>query len=58
MATNNLHPRRQGREAVLQALYAYEIAEEDRNKVLQENRRKMLDAYKKEQKLSKFASSS
>ena len=36
MATNNSHPRRQGREAVLQALYAYEIAEEDRNKVLQD----------------------
>ena len=36
MAKNNSHPRRQGREAVLQALYAYEIAEEDRNKVLQD----------------------
>ncbi|HIA84740.1 MAG TPA: transcription antitermination factor NusB [Candidatus Marinimicrobia bacterium] len=36
VAKNNSHPRRQGREAVLQALYAYEIAEEDRNKVLQD----------------------
>ena len=36
VATNNSHPRRQGREAVLQALYAYEIADEDRNKVLQD----------------------
>ncbi|MBC8346124.1 MAG: transcription antitermination factor NusB [Candidatus Marinimicrobia bacterium] len=30
------HPRRQGREAVLQALYAYEITGEDRKKVLKD----------------------
>ncbi|MEA1881938.1 MAG: transcription antitermination factor NusB [Candidatus Marinimicrobia bacterium] len=36
MTTGNSHPRRQGREAVLQALYAHEITGEDQNKVLQD----------------------
>ena len=34
--TKSNHPRRIGREAVLQALYAYEITKEDRSKVLQD----------------------
>ena len=36
MTTGNSHPRRQGREAVLHALYAYEITGEDRAKVLKD----------------------
>lgn len=36
MTTRKNHPRRKGREAVLQALYAYEITGEDRTKVLQD----------------------
>ena len=34
--TKSNHPRRIAREAVLQALYAYEITKEDRSKVLQD----------------------
>ena len=34
--TKTNHPRRIAREAVLQALYAYEITKEDRSKVLKD----------------------
>ncbi|MFQ6612145.1 MAG: transcription antitermination factor NusB [Fidelibacterota bacterium] len=36
MTINNHHPRRQAREAVLQALYALEISEEPADKILKD----------------------
>ncbi len=53
MTTGKTHPRRQGREAVLQALYAHEITGEDRNKVLQDT----LDRRPYDEKTREFISS-
>ena len=33
---NSKHPRRIGRETALQAIYAYEISNEDKNKILKD----------------------
>ncbi|MDP6339327.1 MAG: transcription antitermination factor NusB [Candidatus Marinimicrobia bacterium] len=53
ITTGNYHPRRAGREAVLQALYAYEITGEDRSKILQD----ALDRRPYDEKTQKFISS-
>lgn len=50
--TNKHHPRRQAREAVFQALYAYDVAGESKEKVLKD----ILERYGLDGKISNFIS--
>ncbi|NQV36513.1 MAG: transcription antitermination factor NusB [Candidatus Marinimicrobia bacterium] len=52
MTTTKKHPRRIGREAVLQALFALELSKDDSGKVLED----ILERYNFDKKTSRFVS--